>query len=146
VGVSNFTIKHLEHILMSDSLKDIGISVNQVEFHPGLYQKNLLDFCNKKDIAITAYSPLAVGKLEKNQNIKGLCEKYGKKPAQICIRWLLDKGIVSIPRSSSKEHMADNIDVFDFKLDSKDQEYIDSMGDNFRIFDPPFFKKWEDMK
>ena len=133
IGVSNFTINHLK-----DALK-IGVNIvaNQVEFHPYLYQKELLNFCKKNNILVIAYSPLGRGNLLKDQKIAEVAEKHGKTPAQVCLRWLYEKGIASIPKASSPKRLKENIEIFDFKL-GKDMDKIDRLNRNFRFVNPDF--------
>ena len=133
IGVSNFDLSLLKEAL---EVEEVPICVNQVEFHPYLYQKELLEFCKKHDIVLVAYSPLARGRAIKDKTIRELAEKYGKNPAQISLRWILQKGAIPIPKASSEEHLRENIDIFDWKLSKKDEEKIDSMGIEKRIVDP----------
>jgi len=124
VGVSNFDLSLLKEALERE---EIPISVDQVEFHPYSYQKELLEFCKKNDIILVAYSPLAQGKAINDKIIRELAEKYGKTPAQICLRWIIQKGAVPIPKASSEKHLRENIEIFDWKLLKKDEEKIDSI-------------------
>jgi len=133
VGVSNFTINHLK-----DALKTgIKIVANQVEFHPYLYQKELLDFCKRNKILVIAYSPLGRGNLLKDERIVEIAEKHDKTAAQVCLRWLYEKGVASIPKASSAKRLKENIEIFDFKLE-KDVEKIDRLNRNFRFVNPDF--------
>ena len=136
VGVSNFTIKHLKELLESSSLIP---AVNQVEFSPFLYQKELLEFCNEKGIKLEAYCPLTRGRKFNNPVIKSISEKYNKTPAQIMIRWGLQHGIIEIPKSGNKSHLFENANVFDFSLNSIDMEQLDSLDEGFRLVDDPLF-------
>ncbi|MFW5976822.1 MAG: aldo/keto reductase [Bacillota bacterium] len=135
IGVSNFTINHLKEAL---EVNEDLITVNQVEFHPYLYQKKLLNFCQNNDIVITAYSPLARGEIFNDDTFKELSEKYDKSPAQLSLKWLVDKDIVVIPKASSESHIKDNMKIFDWKLPDKAKEKLDNMNKNKRIIDPPF--------
>ena len=136
VGVSNFTIKHLKELLESSSLIPV---VNQVEFSPFLYQKELLKFCSEKGIKLEAYCPLTRGRKFNNPVIKSISEKYNKTPAQIMIRWGLQHGIIEIPKSGNKNHLFENANVFDFSLNSRDMEQLDSLDEGFRLVDDPLF-------
>jgi len=115
IGVSNYTIQHLEELF---SISEVIPSVNQVEFHPFLYQKELLEFCNKHNIVFEAYSPLTQGYRLNDPTIVATAEKYKKTPAQILIRWGLQHGVVSIPKSSKKERILENADVFNFRSEN----------------------------
>jgi 2,5-diketo-D-gluconate reductase B len=138
-GVSNFTIHHLKDILPITESLGLKISVNQVEFHPLLYQKELLEFCKEKNIVMTAYSPLARGMVYENDILREIGIKYNKTPGQISLRWLLQKNLVVIPKASSEKHLAENINVFDFKLKEEDIKKIDSISERKRLINPPFF-------
>ncbi|MBN1914578.1 MAG: aldo/keto reductase [Parachlamydiales bacterium] len=136
IGVSNCTIHHLQDILDQGMM----VSVNQVEFHPYLYQKDLLDFCSRHHILITAYSPLARGRVFKDPQMIEIGKKYYKTPGQIALRWLIEKGIAVIPKGTSKTHIQENFDVFDFSLEKADTEKIDFLCKSHgkRIIKPPF--------
>ena len=138
-GVSNFTIHHLKDIFPTIENLGLKISVNQVEFHPLLYQKELLEFCKEKNIVMTAYSPLARGMVYENDILKEIGIKYNKTPGQISLRWLLQKDIVVIPKASSEKHLTENINVFDFKLKEEDVHRIDNIAERKRFINPPFF-------
>jgi diketogulonate reductase-like aldo/keto reductase len=133
VGVSNFTINHLK-----DALKTgVKIVANQVEFHPYFFQKELFDFCKRNNILVIAYSPLGRGNLLKDEKIVEISKKHGRTPAQVCLRWLYEKGIASIPKASSAKKLKENIRIFDFRL-GKDAEKIDGLNRNFRFVNPDF--------
>lgn len=124
VGVSNFSIEQLKEAMEE---ADIDIAFNQVEFHPWLYQKELLEFCRNKNIVMGAHTPLAGGDVRRNGTIKRLAEKYGKTPTQIALRWEIQKGAIPMPRSSSEAHINENTRVFGWELNSIDVEKIDSI-------------------
>jgi 2,5-diketo-D-gluconate reductase B len=133
-GVSNFTIHHLEDSLRSNK----EIAVNQVEFHPSLYQKELLDYCKAHQIVLTAYSPIGHGKDLEIQEIIELAKKYDKTPAQICISWCLSKDLITIPKASSKERLQENFDAQNFTISPDDIDIIDNLGLNNRYINPGF--------
>lgn len=134
IGVSNYTIQHLKGLLDAFTTKPV---VNQVEFSPFLYQKDLLNFCKKHNIYVEAYCPLTRAEKLKNPAMKNIGEKYEKTPAQIMIRWGLEHNLIEIPKSSSKEHLEQNIDVFDFSLDKNDMETLNQLDEGFRIAEDP---------
>jgi len=134
VGVSNFTIWHLEEAL---KVSEVDICVNQVEFHPGLYQKELLDFCAKHGIRFTAYSPLGRGSLLVDKDVLAIAKRHNKTSAQVCLRWAHEKGCVVIPKASNVVHLAENMNIFDFKLTKEDVKLLDAMPKE-RIINPPF--------
>ncbi len=135
IGVSNFTIRHLQDTI---KITQIPICVNQVEFHPLLYQKDLLNFCENYNIKITAYSPLAKSEVFDNPLLKKIGRKYKKTAGQISLRWLLQKGTIVIPKASSEKHLKENLDVFDFELNKEDVKLIDNLNINKRLVNPVF--------
>jgi len=134
VGVCNATIHHIQDIY-DDGLT---ISVNQIEYHPFLNQSAILDFCNSKDIAVTAYSPIAQGAVHKNSEIQKIAENHKKTPAQVSLRWLYQKGIIVIPKSTTRDHIAENLGIFDFELTKDEMSIIDSLHTGTRIVNPDF--------
>jgi diketogulonate reductase-like aldo/keto reductase len=144
-GVSNFTIRHLEEALPKAKSLGIEIANNQCEFHPHLYQKELSDYCTKKGIVFTAYSPLGRGNVLEDSAIKIAAKKYGKTPAQVCLKWVLQKGAVAIPKASSRQHLEENMLVFDWQLSKEDEKTIDLLNKNQRII-APFFAEFEDSR
>lgn len=130
IGVSNFSIPLVEETL---KMAEKPICVNQVEFHPWLYQNELLEFCQKRDITLMAYTPLARTQVFEDEVIRDLAKKYGKTPAQITLRWEIQKGVVAIPRSSSRNHLKENLQIFDWELDLKDERKIDAISKTKRI-------------
>lgn len=134
IGVSNFTIHHLQDAI------DAGFkpAVNQVEFHPSLYQKDLLEFCRDNDIQTEAYSPLAQGEDIDHEVINAIAGKYNVTPAQITIAWLVNKDIIALPRSSNKDHVRENIAALDIKLDTEDINTLDGLGEGNRLLTPEY--------
>src|SRR5438132_10076699 len=110
IEFSNFTISHLKELIEESHVIP---SVNQVELHPFLYQKDLLKYCQDRGIQVEAYSPLARGERLKHPRIGSLAEKYSKSPAQLMIRWGIEHGLVVIPKSTRDERIHENSQVFD---------------------------------
>ncbi len=129
IGVSNFEIRHLEELA---SVSDITPAVNQIEFHPYRYQKKLVDHCQARGIAVQAYAPLARGAYLDDDVICILATKYGKTPAQIGLRWILQKGVAVIPKSTQEERIMSNGEIFDFVLEEEDMDAIDHLDRNLR--------------
>jgi methylglyoxal/glyoxal reductase len=130
IGVSNFSIDDLKQIL-NDS--DTVPAVNQVEFHPFLYQKDLLLFCEKNGIQLEAYSPLTRGRRLNHPTVINIAKKYDNKtPAQILIRWSLQHDLVVIPKSVHEERILENSQVFDFELEDEDMKHLDSLNENLQ--------------
>jgi len=134
IGVSNFTVRHLTELMEQT---DIVPAINQVEFHPFLYQKELLEFCNKHGIIVEAYSPLAHGSKLADPTIVEVATHYDKSPAQIMIRWAVEHDMVVIPKSKNPERIAQNLDVLDFKIDKNDMALLDNLNEDLRTcWDP----------
>jgi diketogulonate reductase-like aldo/keto reductase len=134
IGVSNYTITHLKETL---AYADVVPGVNQVEFHPWLFQKDLLEFCKKEKIQMEAYSPLSRAKNLDSPMLKRVGSHHGKTPAQVMIRWGLQHGLVEIPKSTHKERISENASVFDFQIDDSEMKEIDSIDKERRVsWDP----------
>ena len=129
IGVSNYTIRHLTEQLENT---DIVPMVNQVEFSPFLYQKQLLDYCEKNRIQVEAYSPLTQGEKLSDPRIQEIAKKHSKTPAQVLLRWSLQHNLVAIPKSVREERIKENSQVFDYNLTSEDMRILDSLDENFR--------------
>ena len=131
VGVSNYTIELLQEILQNSDV--VVPAVNQVEFHPFLYQKHLLSFCEKNGIQLEAYSPLTRGYKLNDPTILAVAKKYGNKtPAQVLIRWNLQHGLVVIPKSIHQDRIRENSQVFDFQIGPEDMRLLDSLNENLQ--------------
>ena len=126
-GISNFTINHLKYTIKITEELGLPVSVNQIEFHPFLYQKELLNFCNKNNIAITSYSPLAKGLVFNDPILSMIGEKYKKTAGQISLKWLLNKGTIIIPKASTEKHLKENLDL-DFEINNNDIKKIDEIS------------------
>ena len=138
IGVSNHTIRHLEELL---NISETIPTVNQFETSPFLYQKQLIEYCKNKRIAVEAYSPIRKGLKFSNKLIQELSKFYNKTPAQIFIRWGLQHQIIQIPKSGNKDHLYENANVFDFELKSEDMLRLDDINENYRIIDDPHLEK-----
>ncbi len=127
IGVSNYSIRELnDHLDKSDVVP----AVNQVEFHPFLYQEELLSFCKNNKIQLEAYSPLTRGKRLNHLNIIEMAKKYDKTPSQILIRWSLQHDVIVIPKSIHEARIKENSQVFDFQLEHNDMKLLDSLNEN----------------
>ncbi|WP_370569979.1 aldo/keto reductase [Sporosarcina sp. resist] len=134
IGVSNFQIHHLEDLMKDAEIKPM---VNQVEYHPRLTQKELSGFCRKQDIQLEAWSPLMAGQLLDNTDLQEIADKYGKSIAQVILRWDLQNGVITIPKSTKEHRIAENATVFDFELTADDMKRIDSLNQNHRVGPDP---------
>jgi len=129
IGVSNYDIDDLSQLMQSS---DVLPAVDQVEFHPFLYQERLLRFCEKNWIQMEAYSPLTRGMRINHPTIVAVANKYRKTPAQVLIRWSLQHGLVVIPKSIQEDRILENSRVFDFQLEFEDMKLFDSLNENLR--------------
>ena len=134
IGVSNFQIHHLEDLL-SDA--KVVPAVNQVEFHHYLTQKELLRYCTEKGIQLEAWSPLGQGHLLEHELLKGIASKYGKTVAQVILRWDVQLGVVTIPKSIREARIIENADIFDFELSAEEMQAIDGLNRNQRFGSDP---------
>lgn len=141
IGVANFPMKLLKEI--NEELA-APIFCNQVEYHPYISQLDMLDYTAEQDILFTAYSPLAQGQVQENALLQELGQKYGKTPAQIALRWLIEQEqVVAIPKASTEEHLKENIDIYDFVLEDDDFYAIDDIKKSTRLVDPEFAPEWD---
>jgi 2,5-diketo-D-gluconate reductase B len=123
-GVSNFAIEDIDD---AKNATNIPITMNQIEFYPGMYPKEVLDYCRTEKITVTAYSPLGRGRVLSNHALTQIAEKYRRTPAQITLRWIIEKNVVVIPKASSSEHLRENLSIFDFKLEKDDARKLDEL-------------------
>jgi diketogulonate reductase-like aldo/keto reductase len=137
IGVSNYTVRHLEELLTYATIQP---AVNQIEFHPFIYeaQKAIADFCHHHDITVEGYSPLARGSRVRDPRISAIGQKLGKSNAQILIRWGIQHAVIPLPRSTDERHIEGNIDVFDFSLSTEDMKTLDALSDGTRIAPDPY--------
>ena len=124
IGVCNFKVNQLESLIENAKIKPM---INQVEFHPGVMQKEILEFCKKNSILVEAWSPLGSGKLIKKEQLKEIASKYNKDVAQICIKWCIQNGTLPIPKTSDTDRMKSNLNVFDFTIGKEDMEYLNNL-------------------
>ena len=140
IGLSNFTKENIQTLLDSCEIKPM---VNQIECHPYLTQVEMQSFLFQNQIAMTAWSPLAHGEVFGDQTLQKIADKYGKNIAQVVIRWELQRGIITIPKSINPKRIEENIQVFDFILSAEDMIEIDMLNKNHRTGPDPltFHKK-----
>jgi methylglyoxal/glyoxal reductase len=134
IGVSNFQVHHLEDLMKDAEIKPM---VNQVEYHPRLTQKEVQAFCREQGIQLEAWSPLMQGQLIDNEVLAGIAAKYNKSVAQIILRWDLQNGVVTIPKSTKEHRIIENSQVFDFDLSQEDMQLIDNLNQNHRVGPDP---------
>lgn len=125
IGVSNFAVKDLKAILDSGTVVP---AANQIRFFIGSTEEEITQFSQDQGILIEAYSPLATGRILNNPEVMKIAEKYGKTVAQVCIRYTLQRGTVSLPKSTHEEYILQNADV-DFEIEAEDMEFLNSLKD-----------------
>lgn len=141
VGVSNFTVAQ-----MREMAEDIGapIVTNQVEYHPYLSQKPVLDYLAARGMFLTAYSPVARGAVKDDPLLNEMGKKYGKSPAQVALRWLIQQGVAAIPKAGSEKHLQDNINIFDFALTNGEMAQIHALArPDGRMINPAWAPAWD---
>lgn len=122
IGVSNFSVEQLRAAIQAS---DRPVVTNQVEYHPYTSQAALLEYCIEHDVILTAYSPLARGRVARDETLERIGRGYGKTPAQVALRWLLQQHRVTvIPKAASNAHQAENLDIFDFQLTNQEMTRI----------------------
>jgi len=134
IGVCNFMVHHLEVLLQT---AEIVPMVNQVEFHPRLQTPTLYEYCKEKGIQLEAWAPLMKGQVMDIPELQQLGQKYGKAPTQITLNWMISCGVVTIPKSSKRERIFANADIFDFELTPQEMELINGLDQNLRIGEDP---------
>lgn len=141
IGVSNFNVTQLQDVLDHCKIKPVN---NQIELNPYLQCEKLIAFCQKNDIVVSAYGPIGAGAqsttkpdlpiLLEHPTISKLAEKYSKTPAQICLRWGIQKNVVMLPKSVTPSRILQNIQVFDFELTSEEMAELKSIDQNYRNY------------
>ncbi|MFJ7363103.1 aldo/keto reductase [Peribacillus frigoritolerans] len=134
IGVSNFQIHHLKDLMEDAEVKPM---VNQVECHPRLTQKEVQAFCKEQGIQLEAWSPLMQGELLDNDVLQAIATKHGKSVAQVILRWDLQNGIVTIPKSTKEHRIVENSTIFDFELTEEEMNQIDGLNQNHRVGPDP---------
>jgi 2,5-diketo-D-gluconate reductase B len=141
IGVSNFTVA-----LMQEAVDKCPAPLvcNQVEYHPYLDQAKVLNACRQYDLALVAYSPIAKGRVRKDEVLARIGRAHGKSAAQVCLRWLVQQQVAAIPRTSKLERLSENIEVFDFELSEAEMAEVSALGSpDGRTTDFGFSPKWD---
>ncbi len=134
IGVANYLVPFLDELA---TYGNIVPAVNQVEFSPYLYLEDLLKHCQIKQIQLQAYTPLVRGLRMNDEKLLVLAKKYKKTPAQIILRWAVQLGVSTIPKSANLARIRENFDVFDFEIDHKEMGLMSSFNENFRVVEDP---------
>lgn len=142
IGVSNFTVAQMREVV-----EELGAPIvnNQVEYHPFLSQKPVLDYVRAHGMFLTAYSPLARGKVREEIALREIAEKHGKTVGQITLRWLVQQErVAAIPKAASLEHIRENFDIFNFELDADDMQRINLLTRRAsRLINPDWAPHWD---
>jgi diketogulonate reductase-like aldo/keto reductase len=134
IGVSNYTVTHLEELLKTCTVKP---AVNQVELSVVLQQPALVEYCKDQGIIVEAYTPLSEGHFFDDPTLQSIATKHGKTVQQIMLRWCIDYGTVVLTKSAHKDRIEQNIDIFDFQLDQDDMARLRTLDQNHRTnWDP----------
>jgi diketogulonate reductase-like aldo/keto reductase len=137
IGVSNYTIHHLEEMIDGKYKVDTIPHVNQFELHPKLTQKPLVEYCKKHNIVVESYSPFGKGALFKNLALDNLAKKNGVTISQLIVRWVLQQGIICIPKSDKPERIRQNADVYNFEISDEDMQSISNLDEDWHCtWDP----------
>lgn len=142
IGISNFPTALIERAVGHSNLP---LAVNQVEYHPYLDQSKVLECVRSHDMLLTAYCPLARAKVMNDETLVAIAKSYGKSPAQVTLRWLLQQdGVMAIPKSGSPKNARANFDIFDFELSDADMADIHELAKpDGRLIDPDFAPEWD---
>ncbi|WEL16951.1 2,5-diketo-D-gluconate reductase B [Halorhabdus sp. SVX81] len=140
VGVSNFSRYQLS---AAQHVADVPIAVNQIEFNPYFQRTDLVEYCQDNDIVVEAAAPIARGEVLSDPTLQELGEKYDKTPVQVALRWAVEKDIVVLPRSTSRGHIEENFDLFDFELEAEDHARIDDLDRGEPSYDDRA-RSWDD--
>ena len=135
IGISNFNVSLLEE---AAGRFGADLLCDQVEYHPYLSQRAVLQAVRRRGMMLTAYAPVAKGRAAGDAVIAEIGRRYDKSAAQVCLRWLIEQeGVAAIPKASSRAHLAANIDIFDFALSGEDRARIDALQGRRRLLDVP---------
>jgi diketogulonate reductase-like aldo/keto reductase len=126
IGVSNFSVGELDELLAVAETRPV---VNQVQFNPFVYRRSLLEACGERDVALEAYSPLGTGRHLSDARVREIAERVGRTPAQVLVRWCVQRDLVVIPKSTHRERIAENAEIFDFALSDEDMAALDALDE-----------------
>jgi len=135
IGVCNFTAHHLEELRENSSVIP---AVNQIEFNPFVFQKEILDYCNSINIMVEAYTPIARNHKCDHPIIKDVSSKYKKTPAQVMLRWVIQHKAIVIPKSVNPDRIKENSEIFDFNINEQDMSELNSLNEDYRLSPDPY--------
>ena len=134
VGVSNFSAYQLS---CAQHISPVPIAVNQIEFHPWFQRSDLVEYCRETDTVVEAAAPLARTEIFEDEVVQELADAYDKTPAQIVLRWAIENDVVVLPKSSSPEHVRENVELFDWEFDDEDRQRLDERDRDYPVYDTP---------
>ena len=126
IGVSNFSVGELDDLLAVAETRPV---VNQVQFNPFAYRRRLLEACEERDVALEAYSPLGTGRHLSDARVREIAERVGRTPAQVLLRWCVQRDLIVIPKSTHRERIEGNAEIFDFTLSDEDIAALDALDE-----------------
>jgi 2,5-diketo-D-gluconate reductase A len=129
IGVSNFDPDELDQVLAGATVAPV---VDQVQFNPSAYRKALLDTCDERGVALEAYSPLGTGVQLGDRTVARIGARIGRSPAQVLLRWCIERGIPVVTKSTHRERIAENAQIFDFELSARDMDELDALDESGR--------------
>jgi len=135
IGVSNFNIDWMKRAIMFSRIPVVN---NQVEYNPYVNENKLHEFCQTNNVTLTAYSPLARGRVLHDHTLIEIGKNHGKSPAQVTLKWLLRKGVIVIPKASSEEHLRSNAEMDDWDLSPEEMEKIDAIESETRLYNTTY--------
>lgn len=141
IGISNFTVAHMQQAI--DAIGAENIATNQVEVHPFLQNRKVIDFARQHGIHITAYMPLAYGKVMQDETLKRIGQAHNASPAQVALAWLLQQGFAVIPSSTKRENLAANLAAQQLRLTDEEMQQIATLDRNERLANPGFAPEWD---
>ncbi len=124
IGVSNFDVGELDEVIGAASVAPVA---NQVQFNPFVYRRALLEACRSHDVVLEAYSPLGTGRHLSDRTVTGIADRVGRTPAQVLLRWCIERGLPVIPKSTHRERIEENARIFDFALSADDMAQLDAL-------------------
>jgi diketogulonate reductase-like aldo/keto reductase len=139
IGVSNFSVGELDELM---SVADTPPVVNQVQFSPFVYRRRLLEACRERNVALEAYSPLGTGRHLSDEQVKEVADRVGRTPAQVLLRWCVQRDLVVIPKSTHRDRIEENGRIFDFTLSDEDMAALDALdgtGGTERALERPWW-------
>ncbi len=126
IGVSNYGVGELDELM---SVAEIPPVVNQVQFSPFAYRRRLLEACEERNVTLEAYSPLGTGRHLSDERVRQIAERVGRTPAQVLLRWCVQRDLVVIPKSTHRDRIEENAQIFDFTLSDEDMAALDALDE-----------------